>query len=117
MGSPKPNKNQNETTQDLGNNVGAEVEGANDPSISSRAKDDLFADAPRSETMPQFQAPNTEAAPDESLAAAPVDNVPAEHDHGDYSDTEDYDTNKTADDADFEAPEVNRKGSEENNSE
>lgn len=98
-----------ETTQDLSN-----VPGADDPGVSSRAKDALFADAPRSTPTSQFQEPvRTDGTPNASQAAQPVDNVPQLHEQGDYGDTEDYDPNKTAEDADFNAPEVNRKETKE----
>lgn len=84
------------------------VEGAQDPAVSSRAKDALFADEPpktrtrakaqpKAKTKPEFQEP----------VVADDDQTPEPHTHTAYEE-EAVDT--TVDDADFTAEEQNKKG-------
>lgn len=124
----KKNAQSNETgssvedTQDLTDHV----EGADDPTISSRAKDALFADAPKGDVTPQFQQPTppADAAPsaepiqvtppvDAAPSAQPVSPEAAYYSSPDRPDCGVYDEdNKYAaiHDADFSIEETNKKG-------
>lgn len=75
-----------------------EIAGSHDPHVSSRAKDDLFADPPRSEDAP--------ADPDGEGPEAVLEEVPEEHPHGNYDVKAKA---STLADADFDAEETNKK--------
>lgn len=78
------------------------IEGAHDKDVSSRAKDKLFADAPRTPNEPD----KTQDV-DATVTDVPERlEVPDEHEHRNYDVK--YQS-ATEDDADFDAPETNAK--------
>lgn len=83
------------------------VEGAQDPAVSSRAKDALFADEPPKTRTRAKAQPKAKTKPEFQEPVVADEQTPEPHTHTAY---EEEAVDATVDDADFDAEEQNKKG-------